>query len=163
MSKPILIVGGVIILGLGGLLLFQSPKEQEDADMMDEGMMEEVEEMMPIMGEGRVDEMMVEHTVVYSEAGYAPKELTIKKGERVTFRNESSKETWPASAMHPSHAAYPGSSIGKCGTAEEDTIFDACRGLKQGEEWSFIFDQVGTWGYHDHMNSSMYGKIMVQE
>jgi len=125
--------------------------------------MEEVGNMMPVIGEEGVNEMMVEHTVVYSDAGYAPKELTVKKGDHVTFRNESVKETWPASAMHPSHTVYPGSSIGKCGTAEEDTIFDACRGLKQGEGWSFMFGEQGEWFYHDHLDSSMFGKIIVQE
>jgi plastocyanin len=36
-------------------------------------------------------------------------------------------------------------------------------GLKQGEEWSFVFDESGEWFYHDHLRSDMFGKIMVQE
>src|SRR3989344_2790513 len=30
------------------------------------------------------------HQVVYSDSGYAPAELTIKKGDTVTFKNQSS-------------------------------------------------------------------------
>lgn len=160
MNKFILIGGAVVVLGVGALLFFQSSQEQEQSEMQGEG---------PFgMGKQEMDEpghemMMGEHVVVYSDSGYSPKELTIKKGDTVKFHNESTRETWPASAMHPSHSLYPGSSIQKCETEEMTNIFDACMGLKQGEEWSFMFDHVGTWGYHDHLNSSMFGKIMVQE
>ena len=167
MNNKFILIGGAIVLGVGALLFFQSSQEQEESDMMDEGMIEEMEEemgeMMPVMGEEMVDEMMAEHTVVYSDEGYNPKELTIKKGDTVTFRNESSRETWPASAMHPSHNAYPGSGIQKCETEERTSIFDACMGLKQGEEWSFVFGEAGEWFYHDHNMADMFGKIIVQE
>ena len=153
MSKPILIVGGLVILGLGALLLFQS-QEQEQPEMMDE-------EVMPSSPEATASQG--EHVVVYSDEGYAPKELTIKKGDKVTFRSESARETWPASAVHSSHTAYPGSSIQKCESEEMLTIFDACIGLTQGEEWSFVFVQPGEWFYHDHLRPDMFGKIMVQE
>lgn len=166
MSKPILIVGGIIIVGLGGFFLFQSSNQEPVEEVMEEEMEEPGDEMMmPVMGEEMVDEMMVEHTVVRSDAGYAPNELMIKKGDKVTFRNESSRETWPASAMHPSHTVYPGSGYVKCldGTSDKSKLFDSCRGLKAGEEWSFVFNEVGTWGYHDHLHDLMYGKIIVQE
>ena len=162
MNKFILI-GGAVILGVGALLFLQSSQKQEQPGMMNEGTIKKAEEGAGEMMGGHEMPMAGEHVVVYSDEGYTPKELTIKKGDRVTFRNESARDSWPASAMHPSHTAYPGSSIGKCGTAEESQIFDACRGLKQGEEWSFVFDEVGTWGYHNHLNSSMFGKIIVQE
>ena len=42
-------------------------------------------------------------------------------------------------------------------------IFDACVGLKQGEEWSFVFEEPGEWFYHDHLRPDMFGKIMVQK
>ena len=169
MNNKFILIGGAIVLGVGALLFFQSSQEQEESDMMDEGMIEEMEEemgeMMPVMGEEMVDEMMAEHTVVYSDEGYNPKELTIKKGDTVTFRNESSRETWPASAMHPSHTSYPGSAYAKCfdGTSDKSKLFDACRGLTQGEEWSFVFGEAGEWFYHDHNMADMFGKIIVQE
>ena len=157
MSKNILIVGGGIIV-LGAVFLFmhssreESPVEEVIEEIMEEEMTGEEHEML----------MAGEHVVVYSDGGYAPKELTIKKGDRVTFRNESARETWPASAMHPSHTAYPGSSIGKCGTQEESRIFDACKGFKQGEEWSFVFNEIGNWKYHDHLRSTDWGSVIVE-
>lgn len=165
MNKLILIGGAVIIVGAGVFFYFQSSQQSPQEEMREE-MMPPSSETSAGQGEemmGEEHSMMTEHVVVYSSSGYAPKELTIKKGDKVTFRNESNRETWPASALHPSHAMYPGSSIGKCDTGEREQIFDACHGLKKGEEWFFVFDEVGVWGYHDHLNPSMFGKIIMEE
>ena len=156
MSKPILIVGGIIIVGLGGFFLFQSSNQKPAVEETGE----EMGEMMPPSPEATASQG--EHVVVYSDGGYAPKEMTIKKGDKVTFRNESARETWPASAMHPSHTLYPGSSIQKCETEEMTRVFDACMGLMQGEEWSFEFQEVGTWNYHDHKHAEHWGTIIVE-
>ena len=94
--------------------------------------------------------------------GFEPKEVEITKGTKVTWINEQPNPSWPASAVHPTHEVYPGSSIKKCGTSEQDKIFDACRGLNQGESWSFIFNEIGEWYYHDHLNSSWKGEIVVK-
>jgi plastocyanin len=94
--------------------------------------------------------------------GFEPKEVEITKGTKVTWINEQSNPSWPASAVHPTHEVYPGSSIKKCGTPEQNKIFDACHGLKQGEKWSFVFNEVGEWPYHDHLNPSWKGEIVVK-
>ena len=77
--------------------------------------------------------------------------------------NASGVETWPAAALHPTHTVYPGSDIKKCGTSEAVGIFDACRGLKSGESWSFQFNEVGTWKYHNHLTPTQFGRITVTE
>ena len=64
--------------------------------------------------------------------------------------------------MHPTHKVYPGSDIEKCGTAEESNIFDACRGLKEGESYEFTFNEKGSWRYHDHLNIKNTGSIIVE-
>ncbi|GBD34517.1 hypothetical protein HRbin35_00242 [bacterium HR35] len=94
--------------------------------------------------------------------GFEPKEIEITKGTKVTWVNESSNPSWPASAVHPTHRVYPGSGIEKCGTPEQANIFDACRGLNPGEKWSFVFNEVGEWYYHDHLNPSFKGEIVVK-
>lgn len=98
----------------------------------------------------------------YTDEGYAPKSITIKRGTEVIFKNESPRDTWPASAMHPTHQVYPETDINKCGKVRESSMLDACRGLKPGESWSFEFDYTGTWGYHDHLNSRHFGSITVE-
>jgi plastocyanin len=94
--------------------------------------------------------------------GFEPKEVEITKGTKVIWVNEHPNPSWPASAVHPTHEVYPGSSIKKCGTPEQDKIFDACRGINQRESWSFVFNEVGEWYYHDHLNPSWKGEIIVK-
>ncbi len=101
-------------------------------------------------------------TVTISNSGYSPSSLTINAGDIVNWENEGTQDNWPASAVHPTHRVYPGSDIAKCGTAEGNNIFDSCRGLANGEEWSFTFDEVGTWGYHDHLHANLRGTVVVQ-
>lgn len=108
-----------------------------------------------------------------NERGFAPKEISIKKGESITWINDRTAPAWPASARHPTHTQYPGADYdleGKymgsdaCiseGQAKEGA-FDPCRGLKKGESWTFAFTQNGTFGYHDHLNAGFTGKITVE-
>ncbi|HLC79693.1 MAG TPA: plastocyanin/azurin family copper-binding protein [archaeon] len=103
-----------------------------------------------------------EHIVKITGSGYVPSELTIKNGDTIRWINESSASNWPATAMHPTHEKYPGSSITKCGTDEEDAIFDACMGIPVGQSYAFTFKEVGTWAYHEHLNVKMFGKITVE-
>lgn len=102
------------------------------------------------------------HVIEITSSGFTPGTLAVKRGDSVTFLNKDSSPRWPASAMHPTHRVYPGSDIEKCGTSEESSIFDACRGLAEGESYSFVFDEAGSWNYHDHLNLGMFGKIIVE-
>ncbi|OHA25032.1 MAG: hypothetical protein A3D52_00625 [Candidatus Taylorbacteria bacterium RIFCSPHIGHO2_02_FULL_44_36] len=91
-----------------------------------------------------------------TNSGYSPSILTVKKGETVTFKNQSSQSMWTASAVHPTHRAYPTS--GGC----LGSTFDACAGVQSGNSWSFKFDISGTWKYHNHLNPGDTGTIVVE-
>src|SRR3989344_4262739 len=103
-----------------------------------------------------------ENIVEITSSGFNPSSLTVKAGTKVTFLNKDSVEHWPASAIHPTHTVYPGSDIKKCGTNEQGNIFDACRGLSEGEAFSFTFNEKGNWKYHDHLNLNSRGEIIVE-
>ena len=96
------------------------------------------------------------NVIEITSSGFNPCTLTMNAGDTVTFVNKDSKAHWPASAVHPTHSAYPapGGCIG--------SKFDACKGLAQGEDFSFKFDVKGAWKYHDHLNPSVFGTIIVQ-
>lgn len=97
--------------------------------------------------------------ITFTENGYSPASVTIKRGAAVRFENRSNRDTWPASAFHPTHTIYPEKTAGDClGSA-----FDACRGVAPGESWAFTFNVVGTWRYHDHLNASKTGTVVVVE
>lgn len=84
-----------------------------------------------------------------TNTGYAPGTLTVPAGTSVTFRNDGSRNAWPASAVHPTHEELPG--------------FDAKRPVRPGESYAFTFAQPGTWTYHDHLNPSITGQVVVTE
>ncbi len=97
-----------------------------------------------------------EKNIEITGSGFSPSTMTVDAGNTVTFINKDSKPHWPASAVHPSHGAYPepGGCIG--------SRFDACKGLNNGEVWKFTFNQKGTWKYHDHLNPGLTGTVVVK-
>ena len=82
-------------------------------------------------------------------AAFEPNILTIKKNTKVIFKNEDTVDRWPASDLHPTHGIYP--------------EFDPQQPVAPNSEWSFVFDKVGTWKYHDHLIPSFRGEIKVEE
>ena len=137
-AKILLIFIVVVVVVLVGYALFQSRTE------------------IPPTNGGTLQEAKT-FEVVYNGTAYSPQTLTIKVGDTVKFVNRSATDMWPASAMHPTHKAYPttGGCIG--------STFDACKDLKPGESWSFKFDIGGSWKYHDHLNPATFGTVVVKQ
>jgi plastocyanin len=99
-------------------------------------------------------------TVVYGQGGFVPATVTIKKGQSVTWVNQSGGQMWVASAQHPTHTAYDGTALAEhCATTTGDA-FDQC---KAGMTFGFTFDKVGTWRYHNHAQASHFGSVVVTE
>lgn len=86
--------------------------------------------------------------VTYTNAGFSPQVLRIKKGEPVTFKNMTTAQMWVASDPHPAHSTL--------------SSFDALRGMIQGETYIYTFTKLGTWGFHNHANASHKGTIIVE-
>lgn len=87
--------------------------------------------------------------VVYTDTGFAPKTVTVKKGTNITFINNSSKGMWVASAMHPTHQLLPG--------------FDELKSVSAGGTYEYMFEKVGTWKYHNHVAPADIGTVVVTE
>lgn len=91
------------------------------------------------------------YPITFNPSDVTPKEITIKLGDSIEFRNSDLKDHWPASAPHPSHSAYP--------------EFDSKKALKPGDIWTFKFEKAGTWKFHDHLNgrnTKFQGTVIVQ-
>lgn len=89
-----------------------------------------------------------EVVVTYTNDGFAPQEITVKSGTTVVFKNETSGAMWIASGPHPTHENYP--------------EFDTKREYNPGESYSFTFTKTGAWGYHNHLNATKFGKVVVE-
>ncbi|OHA03348.1 MAG: hypothetical protein A3J58_01255 [Candidatus Sungbacteria bacterium RIFCSPHIGHO2_02_FULL_52_23] len=86
-------------------------------------------------------------TITMVADGFSPAVITVRKGTRVTFINRDTLWRWPASDIHPSHDLYP--------------QFDPKHPIEPGEEWSFVFEEKGEWGMHDHLAPYITGKVTV--
>ncbi len=93
--------------------------------------------------------VMTKATVTYTDSGYAPSTLTVKKGTTVIFVNQSSSGMWTASGVHPTHQLLPG--------------FDHLKSVAKGGSYDYTFVKVGTWKYHNHANPSDTGTVVVTE
>lgn len=99
-------------------------------------------------------------TVTYNGSSYSPASVTIKRGGTVTWKNTSSGSMWVASDSHPSHTIYDGTNRQQHCASPSANTFDQCTG---GGDYSFTFAKAGKWGYHDHINASVFGSVTVVE
>ena len=99
--------------------------------------------------------------VIYTNTkGFTPNNVSIKVGDTVKFVDKNSGAMWVASAMHPSHVVYSGTTLNEHCPDTAGTTFDQC---EKGAEYSFTFTKTGSWGYHNHLNARMFGKVNVTE
>ncbi|MDO8572222.1 MAG: hypothetical protein Q7S11_00460 [bacterium] len=100
-------------------------------------------------------------TVKFTSSGFSPGTVTIVKGGTVTWVDESGSSMWIASAMHPAHLLYDNTSKDEhCAPGYTGpTPLDQCL---SGANYSFTFNKIGTWKYHNHANESQFGTVIVQ-
>lgn len=86
-------------------------------------------------------------TVGYTDNGFVPNTVTVLVGTTVQFANQSSTGMWVASAVHPTHQLLPG--------------FDQLQSVARGGVYDYTFTKVGTWKYHNHVNATDTGTVVV--
>ncbi len=87
--------------------------------------------------------------VQYTDTGFQPSFLSVRVGDTVKFRNQSSLGMWVASNPHPTHGEYP--------------EFDQRTSVGAGGEFSFRFSKVGAWGFHNHLNPGHQAVVSVDQ
>jgi plastocyanin len=169
MFKYIIFIVVLAVVGVGGYLFWM----QEESEPMPQQIEQETEVEAPqnqvntlppgaVFEDGTIDEPVGDneyHALIsYTDRGYAPTTVTIKRGETVRFVNNASEGSWPASAVHPTHSIYPEKNDSDC----LGSSFDACRELEPGEFWEFTFEESGSWRFHDHVHPSKTGVVNVE-
>src|SRR3989338_5559414 len=162
MNKTVLWVLALVIIA-GGWFLYSSTPAQEAGETSEVAEGGVASQQVPAEGAKDVTEMVVSQVpdvvITYTDSGFVPASVTVKKGQTVRWANNSGAKVWPASAVHPQHSVYPQTSASDC----LGSSFDACKGLAQGESWDFTFDYVGEWKFHNHLNASQWGSVIVTE
>lgn len=86
-------------------------------------------------------------TVTFNGTSFTPATVTIKSGQSVAFRNSSTREIQVDSNPHPFHTDNAELNIGS---------------IPPGEVVTATLTKVGTWRYHNHLNSDQGGTVVVQ-
>ena len=149
-TKFTLGIVAVLALLFTGSLVATSNNPTEIAEEA-EAIAEEIKETEPITQSSSIE-------VTYTDNGFEPKEITISKGQTVTWTNNSNQGMWVASSLHPAHNIYPEKSDNDC----LGSSFDACEAKQPGESYSFTFNTKGGWGYHDHLYAGKVGVVIVE-
>lgn len=147
MNKSHLVIGAVVIVILLGVYLMKSQKSstQRTAPPTEQSVT-----TAPQPTSGETGTMKKAAAVIkYTDSGFVPASVTIKKGETVEWNNETSNSMWIASSPHPQHTDYPG--------------FDELKEAAKGETYSFTFNKAGNWKYHNHLDAKDHGVVIVQE
>ena len=135
------------------------PQETESEMMEVQGVMEDGVVKETMMEDG-VSSAPMSASVSYNGSSFSPVKISIKKGGTVTWTNTGDTSMWVASAQHPTHTVYAGTNLEEhCASGANDS-FDQC---KAGDSYSFTFDKVDTWNYHDHLHASVFGSVEVVE
>jgi len=86
-------------------------------------------------------------TITYSDSGFSPSTITVKAGSTITIKNTSSGGLQFESDPHPVHT--------------DDTELNVGT-VASGQSMTFTVAEKGTHGYHNHLNPSDTGTIIVE-
>src|SRR3989344_5310492 len=114
--------------------------EGDEEVMTEDETMEEEE----VMEEGDLEEDM---QVSLTDAGFEPQTITVAAGSMVVWVNDTEATGNVSSAVHPTHEEYPPLNLSD---------------FEPGESVSLVFDEPGTYKYHDHLNPSKFGTVVVE-
>lgn len=85
--------------------------------------------------------------ITYSDNGFSPATITVKNGDTVTIKNTSDHTMQFDSDPHPAHTTNTELNVEK---------------VSAGGSQTFVVKRTGTFGYHNHLDPSETGTIIVQ-
>ena len=100
---------------------------------------------------GANDQSDLGTTITYTSSGFSPSDVTIKSGGSVTWMNDGDREIQIAANPHPVHTGNKEVSGGGFVLT-----------LQPGEQTTVTMNEVGSHGYHNHLNSSQGGTITIE-
>lgn len=147
MQKNTTIIAAVVVavLILVGVLYTQSQKTSPSAPTTPEA-----EVITEPVSEGQTSTPSAEeetNVVTITSSGFSPNEIKIKTGGTVTWTNSDSVVHAVNSAVHPTHQLYLPLNLGN---------------IQAGGKAALTFPDAGTYKYHDHLNPSSTGSIVVE-
>lgn len=87
-------------------------------------------------------------TVRFDGKSFQPNKVAVASGGKITFINDSNRAVEPTSDPHPTHTMYPALTVGNIAPGQQGSTQTLSR--------------AGTWGMHDHQDSSIKLTVTVQ-
>ena len=150
-SRTSKFVMGIVLLVVGlGLLVWAltGRKAEAPASQSSETSQSANSEDSAKTSESSAEAESTAATIVFTNDGFTPNKLTVKTGTVVTVKNESSNRVQFSSDDHPTHREDPEINM---------------KTLAPGESGTFTAKTVGTHGFHDHIDDSKTGTLVVTE
>jgi len=83
--------------------------------------------------------------VDYTNNGFVPNKISLKKGQTVIITNTSSRDFQPVSSSD-----------------QAKEILNSTSPIHSGDSYKYTFDKVGIWGYRDSLSSDHVCTIIVE-
>lgn len=148
MNKKVLISGIIFILVVViGFIAYamNQPSDNTDSTTTSEPSQSGSADTTPIAEE---EATATTATITYTDQGFSPVTLTVKKGATVRVVNNASDPLEFSSDNHPTHQD------------NSELNMDV---LNAGESGSFTVTKTGEYGFHDHLNAANEGSLTVTE
>ncbi|MCK9351997.1 MAG: cupredoxin domain-containing protein [Candidatus Pacebacteria bacterium] len=165
-TKNIYPIAGILILIIGGLIYFWLNMPDKTAENVVGTIAEKIDysdntSTGTPSNTAASDTSSEVYEVSYSDTGFSPKTITIKAGDTIKFTNNSSgTKMWVASDPHPAHTDYSETPRDTHCPDTAENAFDQC---SDGKAYSFTFDKIGTWEYHNHLLAADRGEVIVTQ
>lgn len=85
--------------------------------------------------------------VTFNNGQFSPAKLIVKKREKIIIRNESDTKIQFNSDAHPVHNLYPELNLGV---------------MEPGQLKSLVLTKEGIYTYHNHLNASERGQLVIE-
>ena len=146
MNKILLAVAAVVVL-LGGFLLLTNNTKNSVTQTQTTTTQPTAAQASPTVNPTEAMMMEEETIVTLTADGFSPSTITVKTGTKVTWTNKTGGPATVDSDPHPVHTLWPFLNLGT---------------FANGSTVSVTFDKAGTYTYHNHLNSSQKGTVVVQ-
>lgn len=137
MNSKILLIIIILVVAVGGFMVLGGKKENPTPSVNPE----------EIATPTQIQPKEETTTVTLTDAGFTPKDITVKATTMVIWTNSSGKTATVDSADHPTHRLNTFLNLGE---------------FTNGSSLQVVFDNPGKYNYHNHFNASENGTVTVE-
>lgn len=137
-TRNLILLGASLILLVGGFLLLNNRSTTE---------VPSATQTTPVSSPTSSPNVQLKEKVNVTKNGFEPKMLRVKVGTTVVWENKSGKISNVSSDPHPAHTLFPFLNLGN---------------FEDGSSVFAMFDKVGIYTYHNHLNPLQTGTVIVE-